>query len=153
RKLLGKRSDGQSEQRPAAHREDVVERVRRGNRSERARVVDERGEEVDGEDERALVVEPVHSRVVGGIEADQKIFRISRNEAGKKSLESPGRVLRRTAAGRRERRESDRLHAEHCTRKEFECAGGTSRPEQSAFFSSPPDVAAAAPSAAAVVGG
>ena len=46
RKLLGERGDRQREERRAAHREHVVERVRGGDATERRRVVDERREEV-----------------------------------------------------------------------------------------------------------
>ena len=119
RKLLGERGHGQCEQRPAAHCEDVVERIRRRDRAERARVVDQRRKEVDGEHDRALVVEPVDRGVVGGIEADEQILRVGGHESGEERLEPAGGVLRRAPSGLRERRESDGLHAEHCTRKEF----------------------------------
>ena len=65
RQLLRELGDREREQRPAAHREDVVQRVGRGDRPEVVRVVDERREEVEREDERGLVVEAVDGRVVG----------------------------------------------------------------------------------------
>ena len=110
RELLGERGDGQREQWRAAHREDVVERVRRGDRAEGARVVDEWGEEVDREDDRPLVVQPVDRRVVGGIEADEEVFRIDGDEPGEDRLEPCCRVLRSAAASARERGELNRLH-------------------------------------------
>src|SRR5260221_523188 len=51
RQLLGKLRYREREQRPSTHRKNVVERVRRGDRSEVARVVDGRREEVESEDE------------------------------------------------------------------------------------------------------
>ena len=153
RELLGERGDGQREQRPPAHCEHVVQRIRRRDRSERARIVDERREEVDGEDDRALVVEAVDRSVVRGIESDEEVLGLGGDEAGEKRLEPSRRVLRRTPAGLRERRESNRLHAEHCTRKEIGRVARTRSTEKSIPFSSPPDTAAAAPSAAAFFDG
>ena len=42
----------------------AVQRIRRGDPSERPRVVDDRREEVDGEHERGVVVETVYRRIV-----------------------------------------------------------------------------------------
>ena len=67
--LLGERGDGEGEDRLAAHREDVVQRVDRRDRPEVVGIVDERGEEVDREDERPPLVEPVDRRVVGSARA------------------------------------------------------------------------------------
>ncbi len=111
RKLFRKRRDGEREQRRATHREHVVQRIRRGDRAERARVVDERREEVDGEDDRALVVEPVDSGVVGRIEPDEQILLLRRDEPREERLEASGRVLGGAAARAGERRERDGLHA------------------------------------------
>ena len=86
-----------------AHREHVVERVRRRDRAEVPGIVDERREEVDGEDERALVVEPVHGRVVGRVEPDEEIRRLGRHEPREQLLEPRRRVLRGAAAGLRQR--------------------------------------------------
>ena len=52
----------------------------------RGRVVHERGEEVDGEDERLLVVEPVDGGVVGRGEADEEVLGGRRDEAGEQLL-------------------------------------------------------------------
>ena len=57
RKLLGERGDREREQRRAAHREDVVERVRRSDCSVVGGVVDDRREKVEREDDRPLVVD------------------------------------------------------------------------------------------------
>ena len=111
-KLLGKRGNRERQQRSAAHREDVVERVRRGNGTEGPRIVDEWREEVDREHDRTLVVEPVHRGVVGGIEPDEQVLRIGRNEPREQRLESCRRVLRGAPSGARERREPDRLHGD-----------------------------------------
>ena len=99
RQLLREGRDREREQRHAAHREDVVERVRRRDRAEVARVVDDRREEVDREDERALVVEPVDRGVVGRIEPHEQIRGLDRHEAGEQLLEPRRRVLRGAAPG------------------------------------------------------
>ena len=111
RKLLRERGDREREERSAAHREDVVERVRRGDRAERPRIVDERREEVDREDDRALVVEAVDRGVVGRVEPDEEILGVGGNEAGEERLEPRRRVLGRAAARARQRRERNGLHA------------------------------------------
>ena len=84
------------------------------DRAERPRVVDERREEVDGEDDRPLVVEAVHRRVVGGVEPDEQVVALRRDEAGEQTLEPRRRVLGRTAARPGERRQRDRLHEVKC---------------------------------------
>ena len=111
RKLLGKGRDREREQRRAAHGEDVVERVRRRDPAEERRVVDERREEVDREDERALVVEAIDGGVVRRVEADEEVFGLRRDEALEQLLEPRRGVLRRAAAADREARQARRLHA------------------------------------------
>ena len=111
RKLFGERRDGEREQRGAAHGEDVVERVRRGDRAERARVVDQRREEVDREDDRPIVVEPVDRRVVRGVEPDEEVLRLGGDEPGEQRLEPRGCVLRGASARPRERGELHGLDA------------------------------------------
>ena len=115
--LLGERGHGQREQRDAAHREHVVERVRGGDRAEVGRVVDDGREEVDREHERSLVVEAVDRGVVGRIEPDEQVLRVGGNEPGEQLLQSTGRVLRRAAAGDGQagqlHRLGARLHAGH----------------------------------------
>jgi hypothetical protein len=106
--LLREASDREREQRRAAHREHVVERVRRRDPPERMRVVDERREEVEREDDRAVVVEAVDGRVVGGIEADEQVLGVGRDEPAQELLEPRGGVLRGAPAGGDER---GQLHA------------------------------------------
>ena len=74
RQLFRERCDREREERCAAHREDVVERIRRSDRAVVGRVVDDRREEVEREDQRALVVEPIDGRVVGGREAHEQVL-------------------------------------------------------------------------------
>ena len=71
-------------------------------------VVDERREEVDGEDERALVVEPVDGSVVGRVEPDEQVGRLRRDEAAQQRLEPRGRVLRGATAALGELRQAHR---------------------------------------------
>ena len=94
----GKRGDREREQRHAAHREDVVQRVRRGDRAEVVGVVDDRREEVDREDERPLVVELVDRRVVGRVEPDEQVLGLGGHEAAQQLLEP-----RRPSTSRRSR--------------------------------------------------
>src|SRR5207237_6706048 len=97
----------QSEQRRTAHREDVVQRVRGGDGPVVPGVVDDRREEVEREDERALVVQSVNGGVVGGRESDKQVLGLDRHEAGQELLETRGRILRRAATARGEIRELD----------------------------------------------
>ena len=92
RKLLGKRRDGERQQRYPTHREHVVQRIRRCDRAKRARIVDERREEVDREHERALVIEPIHGGVVRRIESNEQILGLRR-----KTPRPPRSVSRRAA--------------------------------------------------------
>ena len=98
RKLLRKRGDRQREQRRPAHREHVVERIRRGDRTVIGSVVDDRREEVEREDQRAFVVEPVDRCIVGRRESDEQIFCVGGNETREQLLEPRGRVLRSTSS-------------------------------------------------------
>jgi hypothetical protein len=82
RQLLGERRNRECEQRRAAHRKDIVERVGRGDRAVVAGVVDDGREEVEREDERALVVEAIHRGVVRGREPDEQVLRLDGDEAG-----------------------------------------------------------------------
>ena len=113
RELLREGRDRQREQRRPAHREDVVEGVRGRDRAERVRVVDDRREEVDREDERAVVVEPVDGGVVGGVEPDQEVSGVRRDEPGEELLEPRRRVLRGAAPRFRQRGER-RCLRHHC---------------------------------------
>src|SRR5438105_6542925 len=102
RQLLREGGDREREERRTAHCEDVVERVRCCDGAVVGGVVDDGREEVEREDQRALVVEPVDRRVVGGREPDQEVLRLDRHEAGEQLLESGRRVLRRAPPARRE---------------------------------------------------
>ena len=105
RQLLGERRDREREQRCAAHREHVVECVRRGDRAVVGRVVDDGREEVEREDQRALVVEPVDGGVVRGRESDEQVLGRNRNEALEQFLQPCRGVLRGAAAAARQVRE------------------------------------------------
>jgi hypothetical protein len=71
RQLFREGSDREREQRRAAHRENVVEGVRGRDRAVVGGVVHDRREEVEREDQRPLVVEPVDGGVVGRSEPDE----------------------------------------------------------------------------------
>jgi hypothetical protein len=73
-----------------------------------APVVDDRREEVEREDERALVVEPVHGGVVRRREADEQVgVGELGHEPCHQVLEQRGRVLRGAAAAGDELGEPD----------------------------------------------
>ena len=108
RQLLRQRRDRQREQRLTTHREHVVQRVRGRDRPEVVRVVDDRREEVDREDERTLVVELVDRGVVGRVEPDEQVLGLGGHEAAQQLLEARRRVLRRAPA---RRRQVGQLHA------------------------------------------
>ena len=64
----------------------------------RRRVVDERREEVEREDQRGAVVEAVDRGVVGRRKPDKQVLGLRRDEPGEQLLEAGGRVLGRAAA-------------------------------------------------------
>ena len=97
RQLFRERGDREGEEWSAAHRENVVERVRGRDRSVVAGVVDDGREEVEREDDRALVVEAVDGGVVRSSETDQQVLGFDRNEALEQLLEAGGRILRSAA--------------------------------------------------------
>src|SRR5205807_10025092 len=84
--------------------------------SEGRGVVDEWGEEVDGEDDCAVVVELVDSGIVGRIKADEEVLRLGGDEAAQQLLEARRRVLRGAAAAHRQARERGCFHPVYCTR-------------------------------------
>ena len=69
----GKRSDCQTEDRRCAHRVNVGDRVRRCNRTEQIRIVDDRREEVDGLRDRLVAADAQNRRVVVRLMTDEKI--------------------------------------------------------------------------------
>ena len=104
RQILGERRDRQREQRRAAHREDVVQRVGRSDRAVVAGLVDDGWEEVEGEDDRALVVDAIDGGVVRRREADEQVLRLDRDE----SLEQLARAAQPSTSRRNRRRQRGR---------------------------------------------
>src|SRR5439155_171643 len=98
RQLLREGCDRKGNERRTAHREDVVQRIRRRDPAERRRIVDERREEVEREDDRTVVVELVDRCVVRGREPDEQVLGLHRNEALEQLLEPRSRVLDGAAA-------------------------------------------------------
>src|SRR5207237_1352044 len=88
----------QCEQRPGAHRVDVAERVRGGDRTEVRGTGDERREEVEREDERLVIVELVYGRVVGRVESDEQGRIVEERQRREKFLKPARRVLRGAAS-------------------------------------------------------
>ena len=102
RKLFREGGDRQSEERRAAHRVHIVERIRRRNPAEGRWIVDERREEVEREDDRPLVVELVDGRIIGRREPDQEVLRFDGDEAPQQLFEAGCGVLRGAAAAGRQ---------------------------------------------------
>ena len=76
RQLVDRHADQrQRKQRRAAHRVNIGDRIRCGDAAEVERIVDDRHEEIGGRDDRLLVVQPIHRRVVGRFDADEQFLR------------------------------------------------------------------------------
>src|SRR5213075_1689757 len=100
------RSDGEPEDRRGTHRVDVGDGVRRGDRAEEIRVVDDRCEEVDGFDDRLIAAYAQHGRVVVRGVTDEKIpDPLMRGDFGEHSMQVILTQLAGSTARRRERRE------------------------------------------------
>ena len=96
--------------RGAAHRVDVGERVGRGDPAERVRVVDHGGEEVGREHQALTAGDADHRRVVAVVQADDELGvrgrRAGPRQAGHDGLQLAGRDLAGAAAAVRVLRES-----------------------------------------------
>ena len=69
----GQRDEVEREQRRAAHRVHVGERVGGRDAAPVVGVVDDRREEVGGEDDGEIVTESVDGSVIRGVEADEQV--------------------------------------------------------------------------------
>ena len=87
----GHPDERQREERRAAHRVDVGDRVGRGDRAEVVRIVDDRHEEVGRRDDGLAFVQLEDRGVVRGLDADQQLLR----ESG--SIPALPRICRNTA--------------------------------------------------------
>ena len=97
-------------QRGAAHRVHVGERVRGRDPSVVARIVDHRGEEVDGRHQRAPGVELPHRRVVAGLGADQQgLGALRKRQIAQDLRELRGAELAGSTRAVAEEREAHRL--------------------------------------------
>ena len=65
--------DSQRENRPATHGIDIGDGVGGGDAPEVARLVDHRGEEIDGRDQAGAVVDLPHGRIVAGLGPHQQL--------------------------------------------------------------------------------
>ena len=137
---LRERRDREREQRkPPIARTSLSASSRRSRRS--PRVVDDGREEVDGEDDRPLVVEAIDGCVVCRVEPDEELCGVHRDEPCEQLLEPGRRVLRSAPAGLRERgqrrvrgHEIESTHGE----KESRTASRTTGLGESHPFPSPP---------------
>jgi hypothetical protein len=65
--------DAERGQRNPAHRIYIAQRIGRGNLAEHERVLSHRREDVNGENQRPLRIEPIDPGVVRGLAADQQV--------------------------------------------------------------------------------
>ena len=93
--LTGMATHGQRQDRRAAHRVDVRERIGGGDTPEVEGVIDDRHEEIGGGDHRLGVVELIDRGVVGGLGADQELREHRRRQpsALSSSASTPGAIL------------------------------------------------------------
>ncbi len=111
--VQGEGDEVDRDERRAAHRVDVGERVGGGDPAEVTRVVDDRGEEVGGVDERLVLVDPEDGRVVGGVGADEQVGMPGQRQIGEHRGEPVAGDLARApgAVGERGKaRVGERLH-------------------------------------------
>src|SRR5262249_53504677 len=98
--VFGKAGDRERRERPGAHRVHVTHRVGRGNLAVDVRVVDDRGEEVNGLYERRSPLPLVHTRIVRGPEVDEDpVVSVEGNGAQHLSELARGEFARSTGAG------------------------------------------------------
>ena len=108
------RHEVEREQRRATHRVHVGQRVGGGDAAPVVGVVDDRREEVGGDDEREVVAHAVDGGVVGGVEPDEQVGVVGRVEPADEAehrAEIAGRQLARAPRPVREAREPNRLFA------------------------------------------
>jgi len=95
---LGKAYDIQRGQGPPAHRVNVAQSVRRRDLPEQIRILHHRREEIQRGDQRLLVVDAVHRRVVVAVKADQQVFVGLFGQLAQHAAQRPGPQLGRAAA-------------------------------------------------------
>src|SRR5581483_9460892 len=91
--LVREADEVEGRQRLAAHRINVAERVRSGDHAEVVRPIDDRGEEVGGEDQREVGGELVDGRVVAGGAADQHVRIADVGQEAEQGQQVAGRLL------------------------------------------------------------
>ena len=126
--LARPRDEVQREERRAAHRVHVGERVRRGDAAPVVRVVDDRREEVGGDDDGEIVAEAVDGRVVGGVEADEQVGVGRRRRRARGRAPCAGRRAR--ACRRSPRRARTREPRSFRTRSSDDGCSGARRPDE-----------------------
>ncbi len=83
----------QRQDRPAAHRVDVGERIRGSDTAELEGVIDDRHEEIRGRDHRLGLVELIDRSVVGGLGTDQQCGERCSSRTLSRSASTPGASL------------------------------------------------------------
>ena len=91
--ILGEGGDVEGEEDASAHGVDVGHGVGGGDRAELVGVVDERGEEVEGLDERAIVIDRVDGGVVGARESDEQLGVLGGRELGTEMAQHVSQAL------------------------------------------------------------
>ena len=122
--LHRERHEREREDRPAAHRIDVGEGVRRGDPSEEPGVVHDGREEVDRLDDGLAAGDPVHRGVVRLGVADEQVRVGRRGKLREDGREVELRDLARAAGARRERREGTREAPGRSSRRDYRSPEG-----------------------------
>ncbi len=102
-----KTDDVEREQRPAAHRVHITERIGCGDAAEIKRIVDDRRDKVDGLNDDSIVVEPICRRIIGGRGADQDRRIFDWGQLAQHLCQVLGTNLARSAAAARQLRQCD----------------------------------------------
>src|SRR3954471_2554751 len=120
RELLERHADdGEREDRPPAHCINVGDRIGGCDAAEVERIVDDRGKEIGGRDQRLLVVQAVDRGVVGGFRSNEQFLgQAADRRRGKNLREHRGRDLAAAAAAVAEFGQANRVRcAVRCIHK------------------------------------
>jgi hypothetical protein len=116
----GRKADqGEGRQRPCAHGVDVGESVGGGDAAVAARIVDHRGEEIDGLHQRPLAVEAVDPGIGKGDSGGEEVFILEDWKLTQHLRQRPGGQLGGSTAGAGEAGQTDGLlgHGGHLLSK------------------------------------
>ena len=97
--LAWKSEQVQARERAPAHRVDIAERVGRRDLAKRERVIDRWRDDVSGDDDGQIFGDPVHTRIIAGVEPDQQVRIVHLWQFREQFSQSDRTDLGRSAAG------------------------------------------------------